>query len=194
MKKILLLAGMVGLGTVAASLQSCDKVKEEIVNHLDPFTYSQSDISFEAPPMPLTMEYTSPEETEVLNINEIIRKNSGLNVDIDNFSSITLQDATLHLKNGTNNANWTNMEYAEIQVNTDKGLNAGKDWITANVTIPDDASERFTDKTLEFPNVNLKEYLNGEGTVLHYRFKIKPRRPTLTSMQFDVTIRYSFKP
>jgi len=194
MKKILLFAGMIGLGTVAASLQSCDKVKEEIINHIDPFTYSQSNISFEAPPMPLTVEYNSPEETEPLDINQIIKKNSGLNVDIDNFSSITLQDATLHLKNGTNDANWTNIEYAEIEINTDKGLDAGKDWITADVSIPDDPGERLTDKILKFPNVNLKEYLDGEGTILHYRFKIKPRRPTLTSMQFDVILRYSFKP
>lgn len=177
--------------------QSCNKVKDAIISQIDPFNYSLNDVSFDIPaqPIALPLEYDTPEQTESVNINQVIHDNSGIGFNINDFSSIMLKDATLHLTNGTASSNWTNIEFAEVQANTDKGLNAGKPWLIANLNIPSSASEQFSDKTLTFDNnVNLKDYVDGNGTVIHYKFRIKPRLGTTDVMHVVATVRLEFKP
>lgn len=195
MKKFFFAFGFISLAA-ALSFQSCDKIKDEIVSHIDPFTYSQTGASFDIPAQPilLPLEYNSPEQTEFININQVIKDNAGLDLNINDFSYIKLIDATFHLTNGTEDANWTNIDYAEVQANTDKGLNAGKPWLVANISIPNDPSQKYSDKMLTFPDQNLKDYLDGDGTVVHYKFKIKPRAGTATDMHVEAIVRYEFKP
>jgi len=42
--------------------------------------------------------------------------------------------------------------------------------------------------------VNLKDYVDGDGTVVHYKLRIRQRRGTLVSMPIDAVITYEFKP
>lgn len=180
-----------------ACFPSCNKVKDEILKNIDPFTYAQEHVTFEIPAQPivLPLEFTTPEQTETIYINQIIKDNSGLNVNIDDFSYIKLKDATLKLMNGDAANNWTNIEYIEAQANTDKGLNTGKAWLVTRLDIPNDPAVKYSDKTLSFPDENLKDYVNGdEATVVHYKWKVKPRLGTTINLNVDATIRYEFKP
>lgn len=192
MKKALVFLALI-LATSSTILPSCNKIKDEIVSNLDPFIY-YSNVSFEIPTLLAPFEYTTPEQTEMININSIIRENAGINLNISNFNSIALKDITLHLNNGTPVTNWTNFEYIEVQANTDKGIDAARPWLHSNVAIANTEAERFTDKTLVFENENLKDYVDGEATIVHYRFKAKTRSAVITPMQIDAAIRYEFKP
>lgn len=193
MKKLIL-----ALAAITITTQSCNKVKEEILKQIDPFTYSQKNISFEIPAQPGAepVEYVVPQQSETVNIGQVIKENSGLGIDIDDFSAIYLKDVILQLKNGTDANNWTNLEYAEVEANTDKGIAAGKGWLKARADIANTEAERFSDKKLAFPSDNLKDYVSGsEETKIYYRYKIKPRtNGTTEAMKIDATVELEFKP
>ena len=179
--------------TAFVSLSSCEKIKNEIVSNIDPFLYS-SVTSFEIPALAAPFEYTAPEQTETIHINDIIKDNAGLNLNINNFSSIALKDIRLHLKNGTNADNWADFEYLNVEANTDKGISAGKPWLKSSISIPNNATERFSDKMLVFVNANIKDYIDGEATTVHFRLSAKTRSVITNPMQIDATIDYEFKP
>jgi len=194
MKRMALVCGFMALSAALFTSSSCKKIKDEIVSNISPFVYSSTQ-AFEVPaPLPVA-PYTAPQQSETINLNQVVKDNSGLGLDVSNFSYIGLKDVTLQLTNGTDANNWLNFEYIEIQVNTDKGIAANRPWLTARNSINiSDAGQAYGDKVLTFPAQNMKEYINGHNTTIYYRFSTNVVHPVTATMKMNATVRYEFKP
>lgn len=184
------------LGCITAILffQSCEKVKDAVLDKIDPFTISLSENEFEIPMVEEAVAFTTPPVEEVVDINQLVKKNAGVNMKIQDFSYVRLLDAKLKLDRQSETTNWTNLEYTSIEVNTDRGLQEGKPWLKAEAYIADEEAEKFSDKTLAFPETNMLDYLYDTETVLMYRFTVKMRRGMTEGLPVKSKIRLEFKP
>jgi hypothetical protein len=195
MKKIIICLVVFAIPITINTLSSCNNVKEEIINVLPPFTYTQTGIAFDIPPVPIVVPepIPTPEQIISININQLIKDNAGINYNINNISSIKIKNVSLHLTNPDANNNWTNFESAELFFNTEKGISENKPWISGSLFIPDVDSVRFTDKVVTISDVNLKTYLYGDADVIHYKALIKNRKTTSTTLHTEVSIKFEFK-
>jgi len=174
--------------------QSCEKVKESVLNKIDPFTISLSENEFEIPKVEEVASFTTPTLEEPVHINELVKEHAGLNLKVQEINYIRLLDAKLKLEKQSETTNWTNLEHISIEVNTDRGIREGKSWLRAEKTIPDEENEKFSEKTLTFPETNLLNYLHEEETVILYRFSVKMRRGMTEELPLKSKIRLQFKP
>src|SRR5690606_619975 len=138
--------------------------------------------------------FTTPTLEEPVHINELVKEHAGLNLKVQEINYIRLLDAKLKLEKQSETTNWTNLEHISIEVNTDRGIREGKSWLRAEKTIPDEENEKFSEKTLTFPETNLLNYLHEEETVILYRFSVKMRRGMTEELPLKSKIRLQFKP
>ncbi|HTN45896.1 MAG TPA: hypothetical protein VL098_06070 [Flavipsychrobacter sp.] len=192
MKKLLFSLALVAGGAVL--LPSCKKIIDEIKKNINPFEHTV-DLTYTIPTLMQGQTYNADEQTYILNVNDVINDNTeGLDVDIDDISSIKINKIVLTLENADAENNWTNLQTATAGVNSDKGRTAGKADIESTITVPDAEAERYTDKTFTFADHNLKDYLNGGDTKIYYSISAKARRAVTKELTIKAKIEYSFKP
>ena len=192
MKKALLSFGLLALVAGASvSIQSCNKIKDEIAKHIDAFTFTQAALTYDIPVLADQASWESGFETYTINVNEIIKEEAGVDFDIDNISTIKIKEINIHLQNADAENNWTNFEQVEAWANTDKGMAAGKNDLYGKVTTftPYDDVKITVDQ-----NINFKDYLNGDATVVTYKIKTKAIDGTNHPLTAKVTVSYEFKP
>jgi hypothetical protein len=194
MKKALLslsLLAAVAVGTV--SFQSCNKIKDEIAKHFDPFNATPSTVTFTIPVV--VGDNFSQYDSSVVNIDQIIHDNAGMDFSIDNISEINLSKVTISLSNADDENNWTNFSDATVLLSTDKSNAAGKSSLVAMTSIPDQESAKYSDQVLTATNpINLKEYFNGGNTTVYYLISANARRNTTHELTATMAIEYTLKP
>jgi hypothetical protein len=194
MKKALL--SLTLLAAVVAgsfSFQSCNKIKDEIAKHLDPFNASPSTVTFTIPVV--AGDNFSQYDSSVVNIDQIIHDNAGMDFSINNISEIDLSKITISLTDADEQNNWTNFSDATVLLSTDKSNAAGKTALVAMASIPDQESAKYADQVLTATNpINLKDYFNGGNTTVYYLISANARRNTTHELTATMTIEYTLKP
>lgn len=191
MKKLLFSLMLIGGGAIA--ITSCNKIKDQILKNLNPFTKT-FDVSFVVNPISGT-DYNSGIQTQVININQLIKDNAGgLDVDIDNISEIKAKKVTLKLQDGDDANNWTNLQDIGFVFNTDKSISNSKPTLIWGFNVDDLASLKYSDIEIIPNDLNLKDYFNGDATNVNYVLQATARRPTTKPLNIIATVEYDFKP
>ena len=196
MKRALLSLGLLALvaGTTV-SFQSCNKIKDEILKHIDAFTWTQADLTYEIPVLPSTDIYQSPMDTFTLNIDQIIKDNAGIDFSIDDISTIKIKEITLKLDQTDDENNWTNFSMIEAWANTDKGIADNKGWLHGTATIANTEEAKYSEKVIHVSDdINFKDYLNGGPTLARFYVKVQPVTATNHPMTLKFSVRYEFQP
>jgi hypothetical protein len=197
MKKLIYSIALLGIATAAVvNLQSCDKIKEEVAGQIDPFSFTQQNVTITVPPLAGNDTASTSETNVPINIGQLISDNvpSGVSVGFDDVSSIKIKKITMNLVQGmAPSNNWTNFEGLFFAANTDKGLaaNPQMDWQGVWTGIVDDTAFAYAPVEIVWPNpVNLKSYFNSTGTTnATYYLQGAMRRATDT-LKVNANIEY----
>jgi len=200
MKKALLSFGLIALVAGAFSIQSCNKIKDEIANQLDPFNFSQQ--SFE-----ITVPATAADSvntglvSSTINLQQYIDDNlpSGVSLGFDMIDKITLKKVTIAPADvsGFDNANnFTNFSDLFAIFNTNVGVNKNLTSILTFGSIDDVTANQYMPIVLEYNNPpNLKDYFNASGnTEVQYYIYGHLRRSTTHDVKVKVTVEYEITP
>lgn len=193
MKKALLSLSF--LATIAAasfSIQSCNKIKDEIIKNIDPFNFTEQDITYGVPPITTTTTF-STRDSGTININQQIKDNAGVDIDINKVSSIKIKKITLTILNADEENNWTNLETITAGFQTKTGTQNGKQEQLWTKNIADVAAEKYVPQVIEPADVNLKEYFNGDRETVYYIVSAKARRATTKELNVNAVIEYEVK-
>ncbi|HRO41481.1 MAG TPA: hypothetical protein PL009_01510 [Flavipsychrobacter sp.] len=193
MKKLILSFGLLALVAGASfSLQSCNKIKDEIAKQIDPFNFTEQDITYDVPVLTMSGTFVA-NDTDNININQMIKDEAGVDFNIDNVSSIKIKKITLSILNADNENNWTNAEAVAAGFQTKTGNANGKQIQIWARNINDVEAERFADQVIEPNDVNLKDYFNGSGEEVYYHISATARRATNKQLNVNAKIEYEVK-
>ncbi len=174
------------------TVQSCNKIKDEIVKQIDPISFTRQDISYTVPGITTTAEF-STNDTGNININQLIKDETGIDVNINKVSSIRIKKITLELKNADEENNWTNAEYIITGFQSKTGIQKGKQQLSWKKDIEDVESQKYAVQVIEPEHTNLKDYFNGDGEEVYYLISVKARRETKKELVMNATVEYEVK-
>jgi hypothetical protein len=186
MKKVLYSLGLLAIVAGATvSFQSCNKIKDEIKGQINPFNFTQQDITLTVPALSGTDTSSQFATSVPLNISQVIADNntSGISVGYDDISSIKIKKITLTLVEGmSSTSNYTNYEGIFFAANTDIGKAKNLSYQGVWAGIDDLTANQYAPVVLEFPapQTNLKEYFTKDGnTNCEYYLQAAMRRSTV---------------
>jgi hypothetical protein len=195
MKKALLSLSLLAAVAVGSfSFQSCNKIKDEIAKQIDPFNFTHQNINFTVPEITSTMTYTSSGiDTADIDLDQIIKENAGSSFGVNNIQSLVIDKITLTITNPDEHNNLTNFDSVQVYVNSDQGIQNGKNDIYAYAWVTDGAYDP-NNQTLTItgdPNLQMMDYLKGNK--VYYWFRARARRTTDKELMINMKIDYKVK-
>jgi hypothetical protein len=140
-----------------------------------------------APPLFPSIEVPLDTITQRLDMDSIVKKNTGDNFGAADISSVTLQDITFTIKQGADNANnFSNFESARFTLSSASNMNAVE---VANITFPNTYSDSIH-YTPPVP-VELRSYLDAKE--LKYVVYGKARKVTTKPLKMAINARMRMK-
>ena len=180
MKKLTFFSGMAIIATTILTLQSCSKVAKLL----------QYDIPLQSGSVTITIPATSDTSAAIfgsgansINVDSVIKANTGNVLGVSNITSVKLTSATLTLQNSTDSNNFANFKSCYGSVSSNSNTTP---YVLNIANNPD-----VTSNTLNLPvdaNAELKGYLSG--TQFNYAAGGVLRRPTTISL--TCTIQFNF--
>ena len=166
---------------------SCDKLKDKL---FDAFTTGMTDVSLTIPVVSSTTGEGKIETLPIfVNVDSIIKANTGGIFSLNSVSKITVESADLTINNPDAGNNLANFESGLLLFNT---LNPQtNDWNTPMGVGPGDITDNYA-TSLSFaliPDVNLKEHLRGTKVIYFYGYKAR----RVTTKSLSCTIRMKLK-
>lgn len=175
----------VGLILTLIFLSSCDKLKDKL---FEAFTTGMTDVNVTIPIVTNTAGEGKTETLPVfINVDSIIKANTGGFFSLNSVSRIVVESADLTLSNADQANNMANFEYGILLMNT---FNPQKnDWNSTmgigRSDIPDSYASSINFAVV--PDVNLKDHL--QGTKLIYLYAYKARRPTTKALNGTIKMK-----
>lgn len=175
----------------------CDKIKEKISEQVDPFNFTQQTIEMELPPVTSTAAQTSTGiDTVDIDLDKIIKDNTpkSMNLGINNVQSLTLEKITVTLLDHDKNNYLANFDKVEAYVNSNTGIQMGKNDIYMSAWC-NDIAYNAADQSIVIngdPKMELIDYLKGNK--VYYWFKARARRTTNKTLRVKMVIDYKLVP
>jgi hypothetical protein len=184
MKKSLTILSLTFMLLAAAgTFSSCDKIKD---NLFKAFSAGGGEANFTVPVITTTNKFDTIDIQEIyLNVDSIIKAETGGLFSLDNVSKITVESAEITINNPDADNNISNFDYGLVLFNTFNP--ATNDWnntmAVAADNIPDAFATSYSLAVLD--GVNLKDHMRG--TKLVYAVAAKARR--ITTKPLDCTLK-----
>lgn len=169
------------------SMSSCDKLKDKL---FEAFTTGMTDVNVTIPIVSNTTAEGRIETIPVfINVDSIIKANTGGFFSLNSVSSVKVESADLTINNPDASNNLANFEYGVLLFNT---LNPQtNDWnIPMGVGRYDIKDSYATSSPFEvIQSVNLKDHLRGTKVVYFYGYKAR----RVTTKALNCTIKMKLK-
>lgn len=169
------------------TLSSCDKLKDKL---FEAFLTQSADVNLTIPIVSTTAQEGKSESLPIyLNLDSIIKANTGGLFSINSVSTIKIETAEMFFTNADQGNNFANLEYGILLFNTWNPKT--QDWNRVLGVARDDIKDSFAanmNLTL-VQDVNLKDHLIGTRAVYYYTYKAR----RTTSKPLNGTLRVKFK-
>jgi hypothetical protein len=162
---------------------SCDKLKDKL---FEAFMTQAADVTFTIPVVSNTTHEGKIETLPIyMNVDSIIRANTGGLFNINSVNTVEIQTADLTINNPDAANNFANFEYGILLFNT---YNPNiRDWNRVLGVARDDIKDTYAaNMSLNLvPDINLKDHLIGTKAVYFYSFKAR----RVTTKPLNCTLR-----
>ncbi len=166
---------------------SCDKLKDKL---FEAFTTGMTDVNFTVPVVTNTAAEGKIETLPIfINVDSIIRANTGGLFSLNSVSTIMVETADLTINNPDASNNLANFESGLLLFNTFNPQT--NDWNTPMGVGREDIKDNYA-TSLSFaliPDVNLKEHLRATKVIYLYGYKAR----RVTTKPLNCTIRMKLK-
>jgi len=181
MKKRILTLSMLS-GLLVFGLASCDKIKDKLFPAFD------TEIDAVSVNIPITLQgaQTTSSNTVSLNLDSIIKANTGNTFSIDNLSSVKVKDLAIFVNNTDNLNDISNFETVSLKFSSNTNTTPVE---VASASVPDSPASSLNISPANRPE--LKEYL--KGSELTYTVNGTARRSTTKMLNATVGVTLSVK-
>jgi hypothetical protein len=171
------------LVTTTIIFSSCDKLKDKL---FEAFLTQAADVNFTIPVVSSTTQEGKIETLPIyMNVDSIIRANTGGLFNINSVNTVEIQTADLTINNPDAANNFANFEYGILLFNTYNPKI--QDWNRVLGVARDDIKDTYA-ATMSLnlvPDINLKDHLIGTKAVYFYSFKAR----RVTTKPLNCTLR-----
>jgi hypothetical protein len=175
------------LVTTTIIFSSCDKLKDKL---FEAFLTQAADVNFTIPVVSSTTQEGKAETLPFyMNVDSIIKANTGGLFNINSVSTVEIETADLSVSNADAANNLGNFEYGILLFNTWNPKT--QDWNRVLGVARDDIKDVFAaNMSLNLvQDVNLKDHLIGTKAVYFYTYKAR----RVTNKALNCTLRVKFK-
>jgi len=185
MKKVLLAAALTAVAGGTLLLQSCQKVATEVFKA---FLSKEYETEIVIPESPSGQTTANGEVMQELNIDEVIRTQTGGAFGIDDVGRISIKSIAIDLANADSANNVANFSKLSVGITSDGGAPS----IMAAADIPDTyaTSYSFADDDLE-RGIDLRQYMRG--TQVRYTYSTELRRATTKELNAKMKVKFSIE-